>query len=616
MSSKGMVRTVLGRIWRALDGVRKFIHMIILFSMVLVLLGVLAPKETPLPDSGALVLAPSGALVEQLSGDPVDRAIAKAQGAEIQETLIKDVIDAVQAAKDDERITALVLQLDNMTAAGLSKLQRVSAAIEQFKTSGKKVIAVGDGYTRNQYFLAAQADELLMHPMGFVFIDGYSRYIPYFKEALDKLSVDFNTWRVGEYKSFVEPFIRNDMSEEDRESSQVWLNALWRSYQEQVVAARGLEEDALDRYANNAVALMGDAGGDTGKLALDFGLVDELLNRDEMRKRLIEVAGQDEDDENTYSAIRLGRYVASLRADQEAPKGNKVAVVVAVGNILDGTQPPGTIGGDSTAKLIRKAIEDEDVKALVLRVDSGGGSVFASDVISRAVQVFKESGRPYVASMGSVAASGGYYISMAADEIWANQSTITGSIGIGAQFPTVNRSLARLGINVDGLGTTELAGQARPDRALGEDINLLIRQSIDQGYRNFIGQVAAHRDKTVEEIDAVARGRVWIGADAHELGLVDQIGNLDQAIAAAARRAGLEEGDYEVEYLKKELEFAEQLALRLAVVVAPLARALGIDQPFPDSVRRIVTAIEARADALLRLNDPKGLYALCLCDVR
>ncbi len=610
----GIFRRILGGVWRTLDRIRKFIHMVLMLGVVLIALSAAAPQESGLPEKGALLLAPQGALVEQLSGDPLDRAISRAQGQPIQETLVRDLVDALAAAKDDDRVNSLVLRFDAMGGAGLSKLERLAAAIEDFKTSGKKVIAIGDSYQRNGYFLATHADEIIMNPMGSVYLDGYSRYRTYLKEAIEKLSIDYHVWRVGEYKTFVEPYIRDDMSAEAREANEAYLGALWGSYQSVVVQRRGLEAGALDSYANNATSLLAEVGGDTAQLALDYGLVDKLLDRHETRQYLIDIAGADEEDELAVSAMSHTSYLASVRGEQEPVTGDKVAVLVAAGSILDGSHPPGTIGGDSTAKLIRKARNDEDIKALVLRVDSGGGSAFASEVIRRELEAFQDTGRPVIASMDSVAASGGYWISMMADEIFANANTITGSIGIGGTLPTFSRGLSKLGVNVDGVGTTNLAGQARLDRPLGEDVDSLIRQSIDYGYINFISRVAEHREKTVEEIDSVARGRVWIGSAALDLGLVDELGDIDDAVVAAARRAGLAEDEYSTVYVKKDLEFAEQIALRFTSLLAPLARIFGIDSLLPEGAQRLLDYVEEQTDPFLRLNDPRGIYAMCLCE--
>ncbi len=615
---------VLRKIWRALDGVRKVLHLLVLLVLTIIVLALLAPDEPRIPRDAALILAPEGALVEQLSGDPVSRAIARARGIPQREVLVNDLIEVIREAADDDRIRVLVLQLDGLSGAGLSKLQELADEIILFKASGKPVIAVGDGFTRNQYYLAAHADDIYMHPMGFVYIDGYSRFSPYYKSAIDSLSIDFNVWTVGEYKSFVEPITRDDMSDEDREASGQYLGALWDAYQADVTAARELRTTAFQQYADTATDLLTEANGDTARMALDYGLVDELLPRDGINARLKalvvdsdEEDNGDDDGADDYPRIGHEAYLRVLRGEASDPSAeDSVGVVVASGIILDGTQPPGTVGGDSTARLIRRATANERIKALVLRVDSPGGSAFASEVVLRELEVFQESGRPLVASMGSVAASGGYWISMSADEIWASPTTLTGSIGIGATFPTFQRSLDRLGIHVDGVGTTALAGQLDPLRELGPDIVAIIGQSIQYGYDQFVGKVASHRDQSVEEIDGVARGRVWIATDARDRGLIDNLGNLSDAIASAAGLAGLEEDGYRIEYLEKELDFSERIALELAQVFAPLVRALGVEPVVPLELQWLVDVAVEPFRLLERLNDPRDLYAYCFCEAR
>jgi len=616
MSALRLMKSLLAGLWRGLDGVRKGLHLIFLLVFVIVLLASVAPDQPQIPREAALVIAPQGVLVDQLSGDPFDRAIAKARGIPRAQTLLKDLIEAIQAAGDDDRIEAIVLRLDGLTGSGLSKLQELSGEIVRFKESGKPVIAVGDTFDRNQYYIAAHADEIYLSPMGSVPIDGYSRYMPYYKSAIDSLYVDFHVWTVGEYKSFVEPITRDDMSPEDRESTEVFLGALWDAYQADVTAARGLPSDALQRYAENAVELLTEAVGDTAQMALDYGLVDELLARHQVRARLKALVNDDEEDDD-YERIDHADYLAAVRVGEgESSAENKVAVIVASGTILDGSQPPGTVGGDSTVAMIRRANEDEDVKALVLRVDSPGGSAFASDVILRELEAFQASERPFVVSMGSVAASGGYWISMGADEIWASPTTITGSIGVGATFPTFSRSLDQLGVHVDGLGTTSLAGQANPLRELGPDINELIQQMIQHTYAEFIGQIADFRSKELAEVDAVARGRVWIATDAQAHGLVDELGGLDDAIASAAELADLAEDDYRTEYVEKELSFTELLALEFVHVVGPAVRILDVGPHVPDTLQRLIDIAVEPFRLVDLLNDPRDLYVYCFCDIR
>lgn len=606
----------IAAIWRGLDRLRRLLHLILLLGLFLLFAVALVGERTLIPGSAALVIAPQGALVDQLSGDPLERALARAQGSPIQETLVRDVLDALGAARDDERIKAVVLDLDALTGGGLSKLQEIRAALEAFKESGKPVIAVGDNFDRDQYYLAAQADDVYLHPMGMVLVDGYSRYLPYYKSLLDKVLVDYHVWTVGEYKSFVEPITRDDMSSQDKEASRVYLDALWGAYQSDVTAARGLAGPALQRYADELVELLDEADGDMARLAVDYGLVDELLTRDAMRERIRDAMGEAaEGQRDEFTEIRAEEYVAALRLERGlAAQPNKVAVVVASGTILDGLQPPGTIGGDTLAQIVRRTRLDEAAKALVVRVDSGGGSAFASDVILRELELFRESGRPVVVSMGSVAASGGYWISMGANEIWASPTTLTGSIGVGATIPTFPRTLDWLGVHVDGIGTTELSGAFDLTRPLGASIDGLIARSIQKTYADFIAKVAEHRGRSREEIDAAAQGRVWVGTDALERGLVDRLGNLSDAIASAAELAGLEAGSYGIEHVEQPLGFAERLMMSLTAKVVAVAARLVDVPPWQGVVSR---ALESSLEPLAfveRLNDPRGIYAYCFCD--
>ena len=618
-SQQSVVLRVLGSIWRGLDRIRKVLHLSVLLIIVILASAGLAPDVTPVPNQAALVLAPQGVLVDQLSGNSFDRALASAQGLSVGETLLKDLVDILRAAGDDARIEVLVLDLDALGGSGLSKLEELAEEIVAFKESGKRVIAIGDSFSQTQYYLAAHADEIFMHPLGSVFFDGFSRYLPYYKSALDALYIDYNVWTVGEYKSFVEPVTRDDMSPEDREASVAFLEALWDAWQQGVTSARGLEAGSLQRYADDALALMRAAGGDTGRVALDYGLVDELMTRDAVRTHLAELVGDASQgsDGDDYARIGHEDYLAAVRQrDVEAGQDDKIGVIVASGSILDGAQPPGTVGGESTAELIREATEDEDIKSLVLRVDSPGGSAFASDLILREIEVFKESGRPVVVSMGSVAASGGYWISMAADEIWASPTTITGSIGVGAMIPTFPRTLDRLGIHFDGVGTTALSGQSDPLMGIGEDFSGMMNETVRFIYDEFIGKVAQYRDRSVGEIDLVARGRVWIGSQAHAHGLVDELGDLDDAIAAAARLAQLDEDAYELEYLDPPLNFLDRLLLDMMRTASPAIAALGYEARLPRSLTVLLEAASEPLAFLDRFNDPRGIYAYCFCDVQ
>jgi protease IV len=619
MSSQAFPMKVLRSVWRALDRVRKVLHLVLLLGFFLVLVAGLAGQRIVVPRATALVIAPQGALVDQLSGDPFERAFAKARGLPLQETLLRDVIEAIRRARDDERIKVLVLRLDGLTGAGLSKLQELARELTRFKESGKQITALGDGFTRDQYYLAAYADDIYMHPMGIVLVDGYSRYLPYYKSALDKLYVDYNVWTVGEYKSFVEPITRDDMSPEDEEASREYLQALWSSYQKDVTDARELPAEALQRYADQIADLLAEVGGNTARLALDYGLVDELMPHDVMRERIRGLVGEsiENDDDEDFKGIDFDAYLTAVRAESATPQtASKIAVVVASGTILDGAQPPGTVGGETAAGLIRQAARDEQVKALVVRVDSPGGSAFASDIILRELEVFQSSERPVVVSMGSVAASGGYWISMAADEIWASPTTLTGSIGVGATLPTIQRTLDRVGVHVDGIATTELAGGFDVMRGINDEARGLIGQSVRYTYDQFIGKVAEHRNRAVEEIDRVARGRVWIGSNALDRGLVDRLGTFADAVGSAAELAGLAEDDYRLDYVEQELGVAERLLLELTATASPLVRGFGSQLAWPAAVSRWLEATMEPLAFVQRLNDPRGIYAYCFCDVR
>ena len=595
------------RVLSGVDGARRVFVNLIFVALVIVLLVFLFSDDDPeIADTTALVIAPKGQLVEQLTGQSIERMIDEARGAVPPETLVKDVVDAIEAGKDDDRVQALVLDLSAFGGGRMTKLQDVRDAIVEFKTSGKTVVAVSDFYEQDAYFLAANADEILVHKMGGIVLQGFGRYKMYYKDGIDRLGLDVHVFRVGEYKSYAEPYLRNDMSPEAKEANLDYLGDLWRIYLEEVAAARGMTVEQLEEYANEFPRLIEEANGDTAKAALDFGLVHQTLTRIEVREHLIELVGEDEDT-HSYNRITYSDY---LKADDEdrfgrKAKGDRVGVVVARGTILDGSHPPGTIGGDSTAALIRQARNDENIKAIVLRVDSGGGSAFASEVIRRECEKARADGKPVIASMGSVAASGGYWISTSSDQIWAYPSTITGSIGIVGIFPTFQRPLAKyLGVRVDGVGTTPLAG-FRPDREMPEEVGQVLQNVIEQGYRDFLQRVAESRSMTTEEVDKIARGRVWSGEDALELGLVDNLGDLDDAIAAAAELAELGD-DYAVSYIEKKLKFKDKIMKEL------MAHAMGVfgpeiqgETPLEEVVRRV----QRSAAEFAALNDPNHAYA-------
>jgi len=613
MSEKlSALKKFFSRTWDGIDAARRVFVNLVFIALVIVLLIFLFSDDDPdIADGTALVIAPKGQLVEQLTGQSIQRAVDEARGAVSPETLLKDVIDAIEAGKDDDRVQALVLNFSAFGGGRMTKLQDVRDAIVDFKTSGKKVIAISDFFEQDAYFLAANADEILINKMGGVVLEGFGRYKMYYKDGIDRLGLDVHVFRVGEYKSYVEPYLRNDMSPEAKEANLEWLGDLWRIYLEDVAAARGMTVEQLEEYANEFPRLIEEANGDIAKVALDFGVVDQALTRIEVREHMIELVGEDEDT-HSYNRIAFSEYLETLDEDRfgRKAKGDQVGVVVARGTILDGSHPAGTIGGDSTAALIRQARNNENIKAIVLRVDSGGGSAFASEVIRRECEKAREEGKIVIASMGSVAASGGFWISTSSDQIWAYPTTITGSIGILGIIPTYQRPLAKyLGVRVDGVSTAPLAG-IRPDRELPEEVGQAVQTMIEQGYREFLDRVAESRGMTSDEVDLIARGRVWSGVDAYELGLVDKLGDLDGAIAAAAELADLGD-EYDVTYIEKEVKFKDKMLKEL------MAR--GVDVFGPEiqdetPLEEVMRQVQRSVAEFSALNDPNHAYALSMIE--
>lgn len=603
-----------GFVWRALDGLRKFMHLIVLLVLFIGMAALFSPSIPIVPSKAALVLAPQGALVEQLAGDPFERALAEFYGQRRAETLVRDLTDAIEAAKDDQRIELLVLELENMAGGGIAKLQEVAAALADFRASGKKVIAYADGYDQSQYYLAAQADEVYLDPQGLVLIEGYGYYRRFLKGVIDKLAIDVNVFRAGKFKSFTDQFSRSDMSAQEQEESLAWLNVLWAQYQEGVTQARSLEPGAIAAYANEFAQSAKAHGGDLAGVALEQGLVTQLKSRREVEEQLKAIVGEDER-EHSYRGIMHWDYLAAQRTARRLHlDGDRIGVVVASGEILDGEQPPGSVGSDSATRLLRDALNDDAIKAVVLRIDSPGGSMFASEVIRREIDALRRAGKPVIASMSSTAASGGYYIAMDADEIWASPATLTGSIGVFAVFPTLERSLDKLGITIDGVGTTPLAGALRLDRSLEPAARDVLQASVEHAYSVFVGHVATARAKSFDEIDAVAQGRVWAGSDALHNGLVDRLGSYREALDAAAERAGLGK-DYRVEYIEPPMGWREALALRTQVLAARIVRALVPMPQLLGNAHRWLAPLDAELRRIARFGDPGQLYYYCPCSV-
>jgi protease-4 len=602
-------------LWRFLDGLRRGLHLLLLLALFAVLVGVLRESIPHLPERGALVIHPSGEIVEQLAGVPLERALSEASDRSAPQTLLWDLSEAIRTAAGDARIQALLIETDDLGGVGQVKLEELASAIAVFRAQGKKVIAHGSYFLQGQYYLAAQAEEVYLDPFGFVLLDGYERYSMFFKDALDRLGVDVHLFRAGRYKSAAEPLVRRDMSPEDREETRAYLQALWNGYRGAVARARGTTPEAIARYAEGYAAAVGAAGGDAAVVAKAAGLVTDLRTARQVGARLQELVGRDAG-ADSFRRVSQEEYLRVIAAERQLHRGRsaQIGVVIASGEILDGVQPPGSVGGESTARLLREARLDAAIKAVVLRIDSPGGSVFASEQIHREVGALKRAGKTVIASMSDVAASGGYYIAAPADEIIASGNTITGSIGVFAGIPTFERSLDKLGINVDGVGTTPLSGALRLDRSMSKDAAQLLQATVDHTYEEFLARVAAGRGKTREQVDAIAQGRVWAGVDAASRGLIDRIGGYEDAIKAAASRARLGK-DYGVRRIEPELSLTQQLLLQLRAGAAVLVRAVAGEL---SPAARIVAGIDPRAREFARLErlaSANRPVAYCFCSV-
>jgi protease IV len=610
------LRAILSGIWRGLDGLRKILHLLLLVAIFGAVIWAVNSSTASVPYHAALVVRPEGRLVEQLSGDPVQRAIENAQGQQRQQTRLWDLVAAIRAAAADSRIRVLVLRLDDMQGAGLPQLEELAGAIRRFRASGKQVIAYGTAYDQDQYYLAAQADKVYLDPTGYVMIEGYSRYPLYFKGLLQKLGVNINVFRVGTYKSAVEIFTRNDMSKADKKQSQAYLDVLWSTYQKAVTAARKLPAGAIASYVDSLPQTVAAANGDAAKVALQARLVTALADKLQVQRKLIGLVGED-DSTGSFNQVSAEDYARIIDAQHTFHDGDgsaRIGVIVAAGDIQDGRQPPGTIGGESLSRLIREAEMDKDIKAVVLRVNSPGGSVAASEEIYHQLEALREAGKPLVVSMGDLAASGGYYISAPANQIWASPATLTGSIGIFAIIPTIDQTLSKIGVSVDGVGTTPLAGALSIDRPLSTQASQLIQSQIDQGYQQFVDRVASGRRETPQQIDAIGQGRVWAGADARRIGLVDHLGTMEDAVKAAARLAKVTR--YQVEFIRPHTSWAEQLFQQTQARAAGAAVSLfHVDaQSFGlGEVAQRLDPVAQDLKQLARFSVPGHLYAYCFC---
>lgn len=602
---------ILSTIWRVVNNTRKLILNIIVFGFVLVLL-VSAGQDQAVepPKDAALVINISGNLVEQKQPtNPFDELSKDVYGqAKVNETLVSDVVNAIEMAKNDDNIKMLVIAPGGMSWGSLAKLQEIGEALTDFKTTEKPVYAVGGGYSQAQYYLASYADKIFMNHKGNVSLDGYSRYRLYHKGLLDKLKVNSHIFRVGTYKSALEPYLRNDMSQAAKTANMAWLEDLWSAYVHDVAKARNLTPEQVDLPAEQMIAMLKEANGSLSQLAVNMGLVDVADTDINITKALADVVGQSKN-KMSYNKILLDDYLShrnNMPVPYEKAVEKNIAVVVAKGQILNGNQPAGTIGGVSTSKLLRKARLDDDIKAVVLRIDSGGGSAYASEQIRNEVLALQAAGKPVVASFGSVAASGGYWIAASSDKIIAQPTTITGSIGIFGMINTFENSLATIGVYNDGVATTDLAGIS-VTRDLPEGFKELMQTHIEYGYRQFLSLVANSRNMTVEEVDAIAQGRVWSGIKAFEFGLVDQLGDFDDAVKAAAELAKLE--SYDTKVIEKTLTPMEQF---YRDVFNAAIDSMGIEPQSQSVLGKLLGEVENNLEVLNRFDDPQHAYLYCM----
>ncbi len=597
--------------WRVLNFVREMVLNLFFIFLVLVGVGIWMQigngSNSEQTARGALLLDISGVIVDKPSTNhrlgALGRQLFGASSDRLQENSLFDIVNAIRQAKDDRNITGIVLDLKNFTGADQPSMRYIGKALREFRDSGKPVFAVGENYSQGQYYLASFANKIWLSPQGQVDLHGFATNGLYYKTLLDKLKVSTHVFRVGTYKSAVEPFIRDDMSPAAREADSRWIGELWQNYLHTVSANRQISPQQLFPGAQAIIDGLTSVGGDTAKYALDHKLVDALASSADVEKALTKQFGWSKT-ENNYRAISYYDYSLKTPADT----GGTIAVIFANGAIMDGEETPGNVGGDTTASQIRDARLDPRVKAIVLRVNSPGGSVNASEVIRAELAAARAAGKPVVVSMGGMAASGGYWISTPANYIVASPSTLTGSIGIFGVINTVENSLSSIGVHSDGVSTSPLADISMT-KALSPEVQQMMQLSIEYGYKRFITLVADARKRTPEQIDKIAQGHVWTGEDAKANGLVDSLGDFDDAVAKAAELAKLKQ--WHLDYYQDEPTVLDMVMDSMTGSVrAMLPEAIQAMLPAP--LVSAANTVKAEGDKLAAFNDPQNRYAFCL----
>ncbi|WP_025820414.1 signal peptide peptidase SppA [Shewanella marina] len=611
MSDKpSFLRRCLSFIWNSINFIRKaFLNLIFFGILIAIVVSVTSEEEISINKGSALVLNLQGKIVDQKRPiDPYSAALSQGKSDPASnEILLSDLIYSIDNAAQDDRIGGIVLQLGELSKVGLANLDSVGRALTAFKTSGKPIIAVGNFYSQTQYYLASFANEIYLNPQGVVALEGLSSYRQFYKSALDKLKIQTHIFRVGTYKSAIEPFIRNDMSAAAKEANITLLDNLWQNYAATIAKNRGLDAANLIPNEQQMLAYLKQANGNTAQMALNLKLVDKLANKIEINNALRQQFGKADGDE-IYNHVSYDNYNHLVKPIPSMLPEDSVAVIVAQGTIQGGKKPAGEIGGESTSKLLAEARHDEHVKAVVLRVNSPGGSAFASEQIRQQVLALKAAGKPVVISMGNLAASGGYWISADASYIYAMPSTITGSIGIFGMFATIDESLAELGIHTDGVATSPWAGLSIT-RALDPAIGQVIQTSVDSGYQEFLKIVAEGRNMTTAQVDKIAQGRVWTGNQALANGLVDALGDEQQAISKAAELAKLDK--YDIKLIEQPLSTEEIFIQELfGTAQAYLPQASTTNPVISGMLQQINSAISQ----INQFDDPQGRYLYCdLC---
>ena len=602
-------------LWSFLGLLRKVIGMASFLVVLVFLLSLFSSRLPTIHNNSVLIVDPQGQLVDQLQGDAYERAVNEVFGEITSEVLVDDVVEALYYAKNDPRITLIVLRLDQLSGGGLSKLERIGIALDEVRESGKKIIAYADYYSQESYYLAARVNEIYLHPEGIFFPDGYSYYSNYYKDLINKIKVDWNIFRAGAYKTAVEPFIRNNMSAESMDSRSRIAGNLWNKYETDVISVRNLADKSISNYARDLLDDIEKEKTNVASIAYDMNLFDGLLTKDQVELQISEELNIAKVDFNEHT-IAFNDYLAVMRLDENSVDyEDNIAIIVASGEILNGKQAPGLIGGESTAMLLKKALYDESIHGVMLKIDSPGGSAFASEQILEQVIALQAAQKPVVVLMGSVAASGGYWIAMSADKIFASPVTITGSIGVFAMFPTLQNSLAELGIYTDGSGTNQWSGSFRIDREMSSEVKRLVQSQVDYGYDEFINKVSKHRNIPKDTVRTVAEGQIWTGAEALDNGLIDALGGFNDALNEIEALTNLSETEYGLIYLQPEISPTESLAISFLNTLHSLDITFLKSSSMSPAFDYLNSKIEQFMLPWLHFNDPKGLYAYCFCEL-